>query len=536
MIRISRIFILVTLGLLNQGWSYPGKVVNTFPAPYSHSTGMTFDGEHFWVADYEKDKLIQLSKNGTIVHSIKSPSYWPTGLAWDGEYLWNADDAQDRIYKIDPRDGTILFRVDAPCKNPFGLAWNGETLWLADRKSAELYKIDLTDGTAIQTIQAPSQDSHGLTFDGKYLWSSDRIKDELYMINPDNGKVLIITESPGPYSSGLTWDGTHLWNVDFETDSVYQCIHHDDDIYKLSNQRYAEVCLKHHVFAQGKGEIRKLDVYFALPEDRPYQTVESIQYSPAHYKVIKDHWGQPFAAFSYQNVSGPLPVKTTIKFRTKISAVDYYIFPDKVGNLKDIPKDIAERYTADGSKYRINDQIIQSIIKEILNEETRPFYMAQNIYDYVRNTLEYKLEGGWNVAPFVLKRGTGSCSEYTFSFIALCRAAGIPARYVGAIVVRGDDASIDEYFHRWPEVYLPGYGWVPMDPQAGDKQSPRDVAMGIGHLPNRFLITTQGGGDSDILGWYYNSHERFKTDPGVQVKVWSIGEWEPITPSAGNTD
>ena len=145
----------------------------------------------------------------------------------------------------------------------------------------------------------------------------------------------------------------------------------------------------------------------------------------------------------------------------------------------------------------------------------------------MRNALEYKLEGGWNVAPVVLQRGTGSCSEYTFSFIALCRAAGLPARYVGAIVVRGDDASFDDVFHRWPEVYLPNYGWVPMDPQGGDKPLARDRALNIGNLSNRFLITTQGGGDSEYIGWTYNSAETYTCDAQVKVEIETFGEWEP---------
>jgi transglutaminase-like putative cysteine protease len=136
--------------------------------------------------------------------------------------------------------------------------------------------------------------------------------------------------------------------------------------------------------------------------------------------------------------------------------------------------------------------------------------------------------GGWNTAPVVLKRGTGSCSEYTFSFIALCRAAGLPARYVGSIVVRGDDASLDQYFHRWPEVYLPGYGWIPMDPQGGDDPLPRDQARGIGHLSNKFLIVSQGGGDSEYLGWHYVNHETCRTSPQVEVEIDAFGEWEPL--------
>ena len=53
----------------------------------------------------------------------------------------------------------------------------------------------------------------------------------------------------------------------------------------------------------------------------------------------------------------------------------------------------------------------------------------------------YERSGGWNTAPIVLERGNGSCSEYTFVFISMCRAAGVPARYVGSVVERGESAS-----------------------------------------------------------------------------------------------
>jgi transglutaminase-like putative cysteine protease len=221
--------------------------------------------------------------------------------------------------------------------------------------------------------------------------------------------------------------------------------------------------------------------------------------------------------------------------KTEISEISYFIFPNQVGQLKDIPRDIREKYTADGSKYQIKSEYIQSLAKQIIGTETNPYWMARRIFDYVRETLEYKLEGGWNIAPVVLGRGTGSCSEYTFAFIALCRAAGIPARYVGSIVVRGDDASLDGVFHRRPEVFLPNYGWISIDPQGGDKPSPRDRAMNIGHLSNRFLITTQGGGDSEYLGWYYNSWEKVRTDPQVEVDIETFGEWQPIVTTTKET-
>ncbi|MFB0515834.1 MAG: transglutaminase, partial [Candidatus Neomarinimicrobiota bacterium] len=88
-------------------------------------------------------------------------------------------------------------------------------------------------------------------------------------------------------------------------------------------------------------------------------------------------------------------------------------------------------------------------------------------------------------------------------------------------------------YHRWAEVYLPNYGWIPVDASRGDKPSPRDQATYIGQLSNRFLITTQGGGDSEYLGWYYNSHETYQTDPQVRINIEAFGEWEPIITGEG---
>jgi transglutaminase-like putative cysteine protease len=99
---------------------------------------------------------------------------------------------------------------------------------------------------------------------------------------------------------------------------------------------------------------------------------------------------------------------------------------------------------------------------------------------------------------------------------------------VGSVVIRGDEASTDDVFHRWSQVYLPGYCWVHVDPQGGDRERPGEVAESIGVLSNRFLITTEGGGASEYLGWNYNYEQTWTSRGPVKVHAEAVGEWSPL--------
>ena len=59
----------------------------------------------------------------------------------------------------------------------------------------------------------------------------------------------------------------------------------------------------------------------------------------------------------------------------------------------------------------------------------------------------------------------GKCTDIHSVFVALCRAAGVPAREIFGIR-QGKEAVVDitSWQHCWAEFYLPGYGWVPVDP------------------------------------------------------------------------
>src|SRR5262249_35590995 len=74
---------------------------------------------------------------------------------------------------------------------------------------------------------------------------------------------------------------------------------------------------------------------------------------------------------------------------------------------------------------------------------------------YVRSTIE--------VASIVLAQGKGDCSEMSLLYVALARAAGVPARVVDGIAATEVDGKPAFGFHAWREVALEGH-WVQVDP------------------------------------------------------------------------
>ena len=89
---------------------------------------------------------------------------------------------------------------------------------------------------------------------------------------------------------------------------------------------------------------------------------------------------------------------------------------------------------------------------------------AERLTRYVNSIVEKKLTVSLPSAREVLRTRVGDCNEHTVLYVAMARAAGMPARIaVGLVYVRGAF-----YYHAWPEVYIDegkGRGlWLPVDP------------------------------------------------------------------------
>ncbi|MFA5138247.1 MAG: transglutaminase domain-containing protein [Elusimicrobiota bacterium] len=507
----------------------PGKVLGDIPAPGPCPTGLAFDGEAFWVADRKQDKLLRVDRQGKTLKALDTPGFMPSGVAFDGKHLWVSDLEDGKIFRMDPADGSVSRVLDSPTPKPAGLAWGKNGLWVVDEKESRLMRLDPEDGTVLQGFKAPSKASTGLAFDGRYLWVSDRKADLIHCVEPEHEAVVFSFKAPGPFSYGLAAAGGELWNADYQRRKLYRLAADDGESFAASEPKKERLEVTSFILNYGPSRLKELKAWLAVPEDRENQKLlSSVELTPSPKGFTQDRYGQRFAVYEFSDIEAPGRREITLKADAALSEAKHYIFPHKVGKLADVPKEVKSLYLQDAVKFDLKNEFIQAKIKEAVGSETNPYWVARKLYDWLIAHMEYKLAGGWETAPQVLKRGHGSCSEYTFSYLALTRAAGIPSRYVGSYVVRNDDASWDDVFHRWAEIYLPGYGWIPVDANAGDKDEPYEQAKAFGSIDNRFLITTAGGGDSETMDWGYNLRQEWTAAGRTKVRVEDVAEWSPL--------
>ena len=114
------------------------------------------------------------------------------------------------------------------------------------------------------------------------------------------------------------------------------------------------------------------------------------------------------------------------------------------------------------------DGPVGELADKIIKGKTTTLAKAKAIYDWVCKNMyrDPKTVGcGPGNVCLLLQNPGGKCTDIHSVFVALCRAAGVPAREIfGIRLGKKDVQDITKWQHCWAEFYLPGYGWVPVDP------------------------------------------------------------------------
>jgi len=81
-----------------------------------------------------------------------------------------------------------------------------------------------------------------------------------------------------------------------------------------------------------------------------------------------------------------------------------------------------------------------------------------------------------------LRLRRGVCQDFAHVMIGLCRSLKIPARYVSGYLYNGptDQLKGAQATHAWLEVFLPGHGWIGIDPTNNLQTGERHVKIAIG--------------------------------------------------------
>jgi len=181
-------------------------------------------------------------------------------------------------------------------------------------------------------------------------------------------------------------------------------------------------------------------------------------------------------------------------------------------------------------------------------EGTRTINFLVELNRRINRDLNYsvRMEHGVQTPDFTLRTGVGSCRDFAWLLVSVARQMGLAARFVSGYLVQltsdvkaldgpsGPTADFTD-LHAWAEVYIPGAGWIGLDPTSG-------LFAGEGHIP--LAATPHPSGAAPITGGiepcestleFSNTVIRIHEDPRV-TRPYTDEAWATIEDVAAGVD
>lgn len=146
------------------------------------------------------------------------------------------------------------------------------------------------------------------------------------------------------------------------------------------------------------------------------------------------------------------------------------------------------------------DGVVKAKAEEIVAGRTTVLGKARAIYDWICSSMYRDPAtrgcGPGDVCKLLAEPG-GKCADIHSVFVALARSVGVPAREIfGMRQGKKGVTDVTTWQHCWAEFFLPGYGWLVVDPV--------DV---------RKMMLTEKLGDNDIMTYGYRAYFFGGIDP-----------------------
>jgi transglutaminase-like putative cysteine protease len=224
-------------------------------------------------------------------------------------------------------------------------------------------------------------------------------------------------------------------------------------------------------------------MWLPLPSSDPWQTVTTLAVNaPGTQKRLRDRaWGNEVL---YLDLT-PADSGRRVEMRFAVARKEKPPYA--------APKPAPGEFLAPERLVPSNEDFAK-IAAEALAGKKGELVRARALYDHVIDRMRYmKFGEGWGQGDAVraCSAASGNCTDFHAYFIALARAAGIPARFaIGAsIPSERNEGGIDGY-HCWAEFWAEGKWW-PVDISEADKYTALATYY-FGHHPANRVELSRG--------------------------------------------
>jgi transglutaminase-like putative cysteine protease len=269
---------------------------------------------------------------------------------------------------------------------------------------------------------------------------------------------------------------------------------------------------------EGPGDASAIEMWVAMIRDiDPYQEVVYLQIDPMVSETVSDEFGNQYAFFEIGPLSVGSQVQFSLEYVVEVNPLDF--------DLGSCQGALIDEFTGPVEYIESDHPTIIDLASTLAQGRATACAQVRAFYDYVAENITYSGYIPDDIGALqTLYDLEGDCTCFADLMMALSRAAGIPARFLEGVTCCTEGEYVPgDVKHDWLEVYLPGVGWVPMDPTWGQPPEYRETYF-AGITPDH-IVVTQGRNLSMLGGYHYNYYLYYWNDERANVTselVWSI--------------